>query len=72
MHKGYSSWLRLAPAEYKEDNFFLERVPIVITSHYGQNQQLGHQPREERDNWNRDRDFSRVRFVTVALATHLR
>lgn len=70
--KGYASWVRRAPAEYKDDNFFIERVPIVITSRYGQNNQLGHKPVQERGNWKRDRDWSKIRFVTVALATHLR
>jgi hypothetical protein len=69
--KEYDAWVVGAPEHYTEDGFFQERAPIIITSSYGQNQQLGHLPREEEDNWKRDRDFSRVRFMTVALATHL-
>lgn len=69
--KGYQSWVRRAPAEYKDDNFFLDRVPVVITSRYGQNNRFGQAPDIERDNWERDRVWSKIRFVTVALATHL-
>lgn len=67
----YHSWVETAPSAYKEDKFFQERVPIIVTSSYGQNQRIGLKPGEERENWQRDRDFSKVRFMTVALATHL-
>ena len=71
IRKGYGSWVMRAPDEYKADKFFLDRVPVIITSRYGQNQQLGHQPEDEVENWKRDREWSKIRFVTVALATHL-
>lgn len=67
---GYASWVQLAPGDYK-DGFFTDRIPIIVTSTYGQNQRLGLHPTVESKNWHRDRDFSKVRFMTVALATHL-
>ena len=71
----YHSWLDDAPRDYIEDNFFKSRVPIAITSRFGQNQRLAESPRdreEELFNWARDRDYSRIRYVTLALATHIR
>lgn len=65
----YDAWVTEAPEAYA--GFFQDRAPIIITSSYGQNQQLGHLPHHEEDNWTRYRDFSKVRFMTVALATHL-
>lgn len=67
----YNCWVQRAPEAYTADKFFQDRVPIIVTSSYGQNQPIGLNPREERENWRRDRDFSRVRFMTIALATHL-
>ncbi len=66
----YVTWVDKAPEGYTEDNFFKERIPIIVTTTYGQNQQLGREPGEESINWGRDRDYSKVRFMTVALATH--
>ena len=72
IRRRYTNWVRDAPATYTQDNFFKERVPTVVTSRYGQNQELGMDWEQETANWTRDRDFSRVRYLTVALATHLR
>lgn len=67
----YDLWVQRAPESYTQDKFFQERVPIIVTSLYGQNQPLGIDPTTERGNWHWDRDFSKIRFMTVALATHL-
>jgi hypothetical protein len=53
----------------------LECHPIAITSRYGQNQELAPalgDPDEERTNWERDRQYNRIRYISVAIATHLR
>ena len=71
----YEQWINAAPGEYREDGFFVQRRPIAITSRYGQNQELGLNEETEMEeglNWQRDRDFSRVRYISVAIATHLR
>jgi hypothetical protein len=71
----YHNWINNAPRQYIEDDFFHSRVPVAVTSRFGQNQQLAKtedELDEERLNWTRDRDYSRIRYVTLALATHLR
>ena len=70
----YHDWIKKAPRHYIDD-FFQSRIPIAVTSRFGQNQQLSqsiNDREEERINWMRDRDYSRIRYVTLALATHLR
>jgi hypothetical protein len=71
----YENWVREAPEEYREDSFLEDRYPVAVTSRYGQNQELGLQTddmEEEGINWNRDRQFNRIRYMSVAIATHLR
>lgn len=71
----YKRWVSEAPQSYKQDKFILDRVPIVITSRYGQNQDLGITADDmERDaaSWARDRDFTQVRYISIAIATHIK
>jgi len=73
--KRYDAWVTGAPPAYKTDGFLAQRVPITVTSRYGQNQDLGMSPAnaaETAGNWDRDRDFQRLRYMTIALATHIR
>lgn len=70
--ENYEQWVQSAPASYKQDSFLQDRYPVAITSRYGQNQELGLNIEEEIVNWDRDRNFERIRYVTVAIATHLR
>ena len=73
--ESYENWIEEAPVSYKQDNFFPARRPVAVTSRFGQNQQLADtEPLrvEERSNWARECDYTRIRFITIALATHLR
>ncbi|KAM6489215.1 hypothetical protein JOM56_015385 [Amanita muscaria] len=71
----YQNWVDEAPLFYLEDDFLTSRVPVAITSRFGQNQQLA-ESRADRDqevlNWAQDRDYKRIRYLTIALASHLR
>jgi hypothetical protein len=64
-----------APATYHQDGWFENRNPIAVTSRYGQNQPIGlqtHREGEELYSWETMRQWSKIKYVTVALATHLR
>lgn len=70
----YRQWVDEAPAKYKEDGWLLGNVPITITSRYGQDQDLGLEEdsyEEAAQNWNQDHNFTPVRYMTIALATHI-
>jgi hypothetical protein len=74
----YESWIDQAPLSYKEDGFFISSVPITVTSCCGQNQQV-HCPipgqvenyEEDVDSWSRIRDFSQIKYVSLAIASHV-
>jgi len=71
----YETWVRSAPDIYKEDGFINEQYPVAVTCRYGQNQPLGlfvENEEEEENNWDHDQDFSKLRYISVAIATHLR
>lgn len=71
----FQQWVNAAPDNYKADHFLLERTPLVITSRYGQNQDIAVEAVDaavDAENWQADRDFSQIRYITMAIATHLR
>jgi hypothetical protein len=70
----YEKWVDDAPDDYIDDGFFKQRHPICITSRYGQNREMemdDEHLEEEAANWYRERDFSKVRYFTCAIASHL-
>jgi hypothetical protein len=69
----YNQWVEQAPAAYKLDQFLTHRIPVAITSIYGQNQPLlitENHDAEDAANWERSRDFSRLRYISFSLASH--
>jgi hypothetical protein len=71
----FYGWVRLAPPSYKDDGFLNHRTPIIITSRYGQNQELGSDEEDgavDAENWEVDRDYGLIRYISVAIATHIR
>ncbi|OCH83610.1 hypothetical protein OBBRIDRAFT_840366 [Obba rivulosa] len=66
--ENYNSYFADAPDYWKEDGFFRDHVPISIACRYGQNISIGD---NEGDIWARERDYSKIQFVSVALASHL-
>ncbi|KAH8980171.1 hypothetical protein EDB86DRAFT_3088142 [Lactarius hatsudake] len=71
MSEGYEEWVENAPRSWKKDGFLERHSPIVVTSRYGQNVEISEGGNETREasNWNKERDYSKVAFTTVALAT---
>lgn len=63
-----------APEDWRRDGFLVDRSPIVVTSRFGQNARVGipgHEADEALD-WRLERDYSKVAFLTVAIATSIR
>ncbi|KAH8978533.1 hypothetical protein EDB86DRAFT_2836679 [Lactarius hatsudake] len=71
MSEGYEEWVENAPRSWKKDGFLERHSPIVVMSRYGQNVEISEGGNETREasNWNKERDYSKVAFTTVALAT---
>jgi hypothetical protein len=73
--RSYEAWVEAAPDDYKSDLFLQSRIPVAVTSRFGQNQEFASSVdlwAEELDNWARDRDYGRIKYMTIALATHIR
>jgi len=76
----YRPWIAEAPPSYTEGGFFTDSVPLAIISCCGQNQQIFSESRkpetqqlydEEVEAWNRRHDFSQVKYVSLAIASHM-
>lgn len=71
---GYDAWVNDAPDGWKVDGFLVERSPIVVTSRFGQNARIAVPGNEaqEAEAWERERDYSKLAFVTFAIATSIK
>ena len=72
--EGYDVWVSNAPPKWKADRFLQDHSPIVVTSRFGQNSRIavGGQEDQEAEAWNIERDYSRISYLTFALATSLK
>jgi hypothetical protein len=73
--QSYKPWLQSAPASYTKDHFFTDSFPITITSRCGQNQQIfcatdGLEYDEEDASWSRLCNFSQIKYLSTAIASH--
>ena len=74
--RSYRSWVNDAPTSYTEDGFFVDSFPIAITSRCGQNQRFSHVAKgndyeKEKLSWNKLRDFSQIKYLSLAVASQL-
>ena len=71
--RGYHNWVNNAPQSWTSDNFLNKNAPILITSCYGQNASIAlpQNSQNEAGAWDRERDYSKVAFLTFALATSI-
>ena len=74
MKNQWSHFVDASPQSWKDDVFFRDHAPITVTCRYGQNQPICKPGEEnvEMEAFKNERLYRRVRFVTFALATHLR
>jgi hypothetical protein len=75
MHKEmahYDDWIKEAPDYYTDDGFMSTHIPIMVTSHYGQNQLLGSVDVQTVQWWQCFRKLKHIRFICTALASDIR
>jgi hypothetical protein len=70
----YDGWVDDAPDAWKADGFLLRRKPILVTSRFGQNARIATPGNEahEAEAWQKERDYSKLAFVTFAIATSIK
>jgi hypothetical protein len=68
----WRDWVEAAPAAWKTDGFLVDHVPLAVTSRFGQNRSICIPQRRvpEAETWLKERRYDKIRYVTVALATH--
>ncbi|KAH9920756.1 uncharacterized protein B0H18DRAFT_956892 [Fomitopsis serialis] len=73
MPRVWKRFVREMPAAWKEDRFFTDHTPLIMSVRYGQNEEIGVQNSlaNERDRWGGERDWSRIRTASLAIATHI-
>jgi hypothetical protein len=71
--QGWLPFVSEAPDEWKEDGFIEEHVPIGVTSRFGQNQPicLPNEELNEANIWEAERDYRKVKYVSLSLATDI-
>lgn len=73
-----SKWAEfVSESPWTDDEFLVERVPLAVTVRYGQNAQVCYTDtdfdwvNEECKDWKEVRRWKCIRYVTMALATHI-
>ena len=69
----YDDWVENAPDHWKVDGFLQNKSPIVVTSRFGQNARIATRGNETREAsaWQLEQDYSKLAFVTFAIATSI-
>jgi hypothetical protein len=72
--RDYRKWVEGAPDNWKVDGFLENKSPIVVTSRFGQNARIAALGNEdaEANSWELERNYSKLAFMTFALATSLK
>ncbi|KAG1769738.1 hypothetical protein EV702DRAFT_1049616 [Suillus placidus] len=71
----WNTWVQEAPPSWKVDGWLQLHAPISVACRYGQNQPIassnpGARHVEER-NWQAEREYSNIRYLSMAIATDL-
>lgn len=71
---GFRQWVDDSPDHWKEDGFLTDNSPIIVTSCFGQNAVIAIEGNEDTEAaaWDRDRDYSKITFLSVAIATSIK
>ncbi|KAG2365886.1 hypothetical protein BDR07DRAFT_1373987 [Suillus spraguei] len=71
----WDEWVHNAPASWKNDGWLQSRVPLSIACRYGQNQAIASLDPTARGveeaNWQAERQYTNIRYMSVAIATDL-
>ncbi|TFK71093.1 hypothetical protein BDN72DRAFT_937466 [Pluteus cervinus] len=72
--RGWHNWVRNAPESWTSDGWLFQHDIISVIHQCGQNQQILESAETldtEREHWRNLFDFKQLRYLTVALATHV-
>ncbi|KAG2080366.1 hypothetical protein BD769DRAFT_1685099 [Suillus cothurnatus] len=71
----YDDFVANAPPSWLKDGWLQQHIPISVACRYGQNQPIAsndqHALRVEARNWHHERDYTDIRYLSMAVATHI-
>ncbi|KAG1765968.1 hypothetical protein EV702DRAFT_1283003 [Suillus placidus] len=71
----YDDFVANAPDSWLRDGWLQQHIPISVACRYGQNQPIAsndrHALRVEARNWSHERDYTDIRYLSMAIATHI-
>ncbi|KAG0697442.1 hypothetical protein DFH29DRAFT_1003759 [Suillus ampliporus] len=71
----YDDFVANAPASWVKDGWLQQHIPVSVACRYGQNQPIASTDRQalrvEARNWNLERDYTHIRYLSMAVATHI-
>src|SRR5947199_310923 len=69
----WDTFVKDAPPSWKSDGWLESRRPLGVIAAYGQNLPIrtGDDASLDEAHWTASRDFSKARFLSTALATHV-
>ncbi|KAG1720751.1 hypothetical protein EDB19DRAFT_1835830 [Suillus lakei] len=71
----WEAWVREAPPSWKVDGWLQSHVPLSVACRYGQNQPIASANPDARSveerNWQVEREYSNIRYLSMAIATDL-
>ncbi|KIK32147.1 hypothetical protein CY34DRAFT_760389, partial [Suillus luteus UH-Slu-Lm8-n1] len=75
MIEQYDDFVANAPPYWLKDGWLQQHIPISVACRYGQNQAIAstdqHALRVEARNWNIERNYTNIRYLSMAVATHI-
>ncbi|KAG2742153.1 hypothetical protein P692DRAFT_201809895 [Suillus brevipes Sb2] len=75
MIEQYDDFVANAPPYWLKDGWLQQHIPVSVACRYGQNQPIAstdqHALRVEARNWNHERDYAHIRYLSMAVATHI-
>ncbi|KAG1853395.1 hypothetical protein F4604DRAFT_1933291 [Suillus subluteus] len=71
----WDAWVQEAPPSWKVDGWLQSHVPLSVACRYGQNQPIASSNPNARSveerNWQVEREYSNIRYLSMAIATDL-
>ncbi|KAG2045993.1 hypothetical protein BDR06DRAFT_1015119 [Suillus hirtellus] len=71
----WDAWVEEAPPSWKVDGWLQSHVPLSVACRYGQNQPIASSNPDARGveerNWQVEREYSNIRYLSMAIATDL-
>jgi hypothetical protein len=71
----WDGWVRDAPDDWTADGWLQQHIPLSIACRFGQNQPIASSDQDalrvEARNWKEERNYTHIRYMSMAVATDI-